>query len=272
MSHSYEGVATLGAPPARRAKQALGKHVVWLWAVPRSMSTVIAKAFTQAPNTTVVHEPFTDAYYFGARRRSGRYGRASDVAALIEPDDYCALERFPDGTTFVKELAFQALPFVSDETLRSCTHSFLIRHPYKVLGSLLPLKPDFSEEEFGFTSLEHLLLLADRASRKPLAILDGERLRHNPEQVMRRYCELVDIPFDAGMLSWTPGPVRPWKDHEQESQKKWHRTLEGSRGFLAAPEHVPMPQLQGQLSQMQCDYVERALRIYQRIHASFTVL
>lgn len=265
--------AQLGERAQRQtAPDAQEKRVVWLWAVPRSMSTVVVKAFTRLSRVHVVHEPFTDAYYFGEGRRSARYGAAEMPGALIDPANYDALERFPPGITFVKELAFQGLPFVKDAMLSACTHTFLIRHPQRVLASLLPLKPDFTEEEFGFSSLEYLLLLVERASRRPVAILDGDRLRGIPGPVMRRYCDHVDIPFDPAMLSWAPGPVRPWKDHEEQSQRKWHAKLEGSRGFLPPAEQASFTELRRQLSCPQRAYVERALDVYQRIHRSFTVL
>ena len=269
-SHESAVVEPLLAERTQQASQR--RHVVWLWAVPRSMSTVVVKAFTRLSRVNVVHEPFTDAYYFGEGRRSARYGAAGIVGALIDPASYDTLERFPTGTTFIKELAFQGLPFVKDAILSRCTHSFLIRHPQRVLASLLPLKPDFTEEEFGFTTLEYLLLLVEKASRRPVAVLDGDRLRGNPGPLMRRYCEYIDVPFDPAMLSWEPGPVRPWKHHEAQSQTKWHSTLESSRGFLPPAEQTLFTELRKRLSRTQCAYVDRAFDVYQRIHRSFTVL
>jgi hypothetical protein len=265
-------VEALRERPDPRGRQTAEKRVIWLWAVPRSMSTVIVKAFTRLPGISVVHEPFTDAYYFGAGRRSARYGSAQVTGDLIDPSGYESPGRFAQGTTFIKELAFQGVPFVTDAVLKGCTHTFLMRHPERVVASLLPLKPDFTEDELGFTALEYLLLLVDRTSRQDIAILDGDRLRADPALVMQRYCDWIEVPFDPAMLFWTPGPVRPWKDHEEQSQRKWHARLEASRGFLPPPEQARFTELRRQLSRPQCAYVDRALDVYQRIHNSFSVL
>lgn len=276
MTYSYQCAAPEAVrehlAEGERTKKSRQKHVVWLWAVPRSMSTVIAKAFTRLSKINVIHEPFTDAYYFGEGRRSARYGAAAVGDALINPAAYCTPDQFPTGTTFIKELAFQGLPFIKEEILACCTHSFLLRHPAQVLASLLPLKPDFTEEEFGFTSLEYLLLLTQNVSRQSLAVLDGDRLRRRPEHVMHRYCDQVNIPFDPRMLSWSPGPVRPWKEHEEQSQRKWHGKLETSCGFLPPGESPSFLELRRRLSRAQCAYADRAMEIYDRIHRSFAVL
>ena len=60
--------------------QDLSPRILALWAVPRSTSTAFAKAISGGEGVRVLHEPFTDCYYFGPQRRSKRYGDSPIVA------------------------------------------------------------------------------------------------------------------------------------------------------------------------------------------------
>ena len=216
-------------------------------------------------NVRVVHEPFTDAYYFGERRRSGRYGVAPKHEQ-IDPATYSRMEALPAGSTFIKELAFQGLPYITDEILACCTQSFLIRHPQKVVSSLLPLKPDFTEEELGYTSLEYLLLRTLNCTGARAVVMDGDELRSDPPHVLGRYCKAVGFEFTPSMLEWAPAPLRAWKEHEKESQHKWHRTLETSSGFIPAGQAArASDRIDDKLTTQQLAYVDRAVGIYERI-------
>lgn len=61
-------------------------NIVFLWATPRSVSTALERSLMQSPELKVVHEPFTDAYFFGPRRRSARYGRKDAGYGVGEPE------------------------------------------------------------------------------------------------------------------------------------------------------------------------------------------
>jgi hypothetical protein len=230
--------------------------IVMLWCVPRSASTAFEKAFQQRTDTTVVHEPFTDSYYFGRTRRSFRYGDADYSSQCDEQ----AAERIIFGSTtpliFVKELAFQGLHYVSDTVLSRAKHTFLIRSPHAVYESLQILKPDFTEEEFGF---QPLLALHERISRDlqmPTWTIESHAFRAEPRRVFSEYCNWLGIDFDPHMLTWNPGPIRPWQSHEAESQAKWHKTLEASNSVLPAELHNTSIQPEHH------DIVERAEQIY----------
>ncbi len=211
--------------------QSKRRRVVCAWATPRSVSTAFEKTFTQRTHTTVVHEPFTDCYYFGPRRRSSRYGAR---AACGDPATAIAdiLDRPSAPEVFVKDLAFQAEPYLTDRFLTVVTSTFLIRHPRFVYRSLLPLKGDFTEEEFGFTALHRLFTRVTVATGQPPVVVDGTQFQRSPETVLRRYCAGVGLDFDPAMLHWADGRIRPWRPGEEESQAKWHAALEASHRIL----------------------------------------
>lgn len=205
---------------------------VCLWATPRSVSTAFEKALSRIPSTAVVHEPFTDCYYFGARRRSDRYG-AIPSKAHFDTSDALALIAAPTAAQVcVKDLAFQAEPYLTDAVLESVTSTFIVRHPRSVMRSLLKLKPDFTEDEYGFTALARLLDRVTAVTGRAPALVDGDEFRADPRAVLSRYCTATGLPFHDRMLSWNDGRIRRWSAGEELSQAKWHATLESSHGVL----------------------------------------
>jgi hypothetical protein len=238
-------------------------QVIALWAVPRSVSTAFEKTFSRRADTQVVHEPFTDCYYFSSARRSARYGDQPHKVGC-DPAAAVAAIRAPSGAplVFVKDLCFQAEPYLSEEFLGSVTNTFILRHPRVVLASLTPLKPTFSEDELGYLALDRLWHRVVDGLGQPPIVVDGEMFRARPADVLRAYCEAVGVDFEPGMLHWPDGRIREWSTDEQESQARWHRTLEGSTGILPPVPQPPVP-----VSAERRPAYERAEQIYRRISA-----
>ena len=239
--------------------------IVALWSIPRSVSTAFEKTFSQRPDTVIVHEPFTDSYYFSRERRSNRYG---DHDELITYDGNQAITDIKgalpqNGTAsmvFFKDLAFQAYHYLTDEFLGQTTNTFMIRHPAAVMASLLPLKPDFTEEEFGFMPLQEIWQRVTRLSTQDPIVVEGDRFRQFPEEVLRRYCDRIGVEFNQDMLEWEDGRIRDWEPHEALSHAKWHKTLESSHGILPAN---PLPDID--IDSDHREMFERAIAIYEKI-------
>lgn len=205
-----------------------------LWAVPRSVSTAFEKTFSQRSDFEVVHEPFTDCYYFGQDRRSSRYGDQADRSGYTTSAAYEAVLKPAAKRIFVKELCFQAEPYLDQAFMERVTSTFILRSPDTVFRSLAPLKPDFSEDEFGYTALERVWKRATSVCASPPVVIEGDRFRNSPRETLKAYCQLVGVPFSEQMLYWEDGAIRRWESHERESQAKWHGTLESSHGILPA--------------------------------------
>lgn len=202
-----------------------------LWSTPRSMSTTFEKSIQQLPGVSVVHEPFTDVYYFGPERQSDRYGNALQRHRYNRSDAIRSIFSQDAPLCFVKELAFQAEPYLDDAFLGSVVNTFLIRSPLEVYSSLMKLKPDFSEAEFGFQPLAAIIERAERLQRVT-KIVDASDLVTCPNLTLREYCQSAGLPYSRDMITWDSGPIRNWAEHEKDSQSKWHVVLENSTGIM----------------------------------------
>jgi Sulfotransferase domain len=237
---------------------------VFLWGVPRSVSTALEKAASQHPSIAIEHEPFTYSYYFSSGRRSSRYQQPKDQQPpLVLEAQEVSRSAGSDKIVFIKELAFQGEPYVSDSCLTSCRHLIIMREPRIVYNSLLKLKPDFTEDEFGFTALERLFDRLRRLGRAPLMTIDGDEFRENPEKTLRMLCDRLDLEFDPMMLKWPSGKIRDWGPDEWRTQAIWHRTLEASNGILplAVADEIRVGVDHG-------DIIRRSEEIYRRLRAS----
>jgi hypothetical protein len=184
------------------------------------------------PDTVAVHEPFTNCYYFGSVRRSHRYGDSLSQAGYDANAALANIARADAAIVCVKDLAFQAEPYVPDHFLAAATHTLILRHPRIVMRSLLPLKPDFTEDEYGFLALRRMShRIVATTGQYPL-VIDGQELRTEPAEVVKAYCAHTSLAFSDDLLTWSDGHIREWSSDEQESQSKWHHTLELSNGIL----------------------------------------
>jgi hypothetical protein len=247
-------------PLMRCAKS--GLH--FLWATPRSVSTAFGRCMASHPDVTLIHEPFTDTYYFGPERKSARYGD------LLQPASAggCAAEAVNDrlrkaglaNTVFIKELAFQGEPFIDDDIIAQATHTLIVRRPAVVASSLKKLKPDFSEDEFGFRAADRIWKRCLRAG-KHVMVVDGDHFRAEPCAILTEVCMRIGVVFNTSMLAWENGAIKQWEPHERESQAKWHRTLEDSKTILPPAPLQPDPL--ADLTPIQRKIVEHSERLYQ---------
>ncbi len=224
---------------------------------------VIKRVMKNSAKLAILHEPFTDAYYFGPNRRSDRYGERSDVGCIFDRAEIETIIRHaPDGRRrFVKELAFQGEPYVSDALLQEAVHLFITRHPGAVYSSLIKLKPDFTEDELGFQALQRIHRRIRDVGGSIAMVIDGDAFRAEPEATVRAACRAIDIHYDPTMLHWSDGRIRDWRPGEEKSQAVWHDTLENSSTILKP---IPAPHATDVLP-LHKTWYDRALDIYQRI-------
>jgi hypothetical protein len=236
------------------------QQVIVLWAVPRSVSTAFEKTFSRRADTAVVHEPFTDCYFFSRERRSGRYGDQPHKLGYDGAAAVAAIRSQRSPLVFVKDMSFQAEPFVPQDFLASASNTFILRHPSAVLASLTPLKPDFTEEEFGYLALQRLWRRVLAELGRPPVVVEGDRFRSAPEGVLRQYCARLGVDFHPTMLHWPDGRIRRWGEDERLSQAVWHRTLEATTGVVPPRRREPLP-----VGPDRTAAYRRALEIYEAI-------
>ena len=221
---------------------------VILWSTPRSLSAVFTKCLSFIPNAVIWFEPFTGAMFYGP---DGRYPPTilrSEAKNIELPEDmgydatkysYKCVQReleedfsgksvvFVQGKTSAIDTRFDAIP-------SGYKHSFLIRHPQKVLlswkkavynakldgpngyeslklselsGARMPTSGYFFKETYEL--YEHI---KDKYDPNP-TVIDADDLQKNPGGVLKAYCTAVGIPYTDDLLQWDSSDdiIKTWK-------------------------------------------------------------
>ena len=200
-----------------------------LWATLRSTSTAFEWMMAERGDFDVIHEPFGKSYYLSLERKSNRY---SNMEFQSESNYYASIlsmiqEKNCSKRVFIKDMAFYISHILSDDFLQGFEHTFLIRHPAKVLPSLFDKWQDFTFEEAGYQSLHELFQRVKGLSLQPPALIDSDDLLRNPSGIVDSYCKRVGIPFMAEALQWQP---KSRHDIYWDSDI-WHSQVEQSRAF-----------------------------------------
>jgi hypothetical protein len=70
-------------------------------------------------------------------------------------------------------------------------------------------------------------------------VVDSRDVLTDPWRLLRKLCEALDVPFDAAMMAWPPGPRATdgvWARH-------WYASVEASTGFgVYKPTGEPVPE------------------------------
>ena len=231
--------------------------VTVLWSVPRTVSTSFERMVSARGDHTVFDEPFSQAYYYGPERVSDRYDNdlpdssAEQVLAAIGR----AAEERP---VFVKDMAYQAEPYLSAGALGDFRNSFLVREPASTLRSLHGHWPDFTDAETGWEALDRAADAVALAGQ-PLVVVDAARLCRDPARVVSAWCDAMGLDFREDALTWEAG-MRP----EWELWGEWHASTAASTGFgelgdAADPPTADEPRLLAAY--------ERAQPVYERLAA-----
>ena len=209
--------------------------IIVLWATPRSTSTAFEWMMRMRGDMACFHEPFGEAWYQGDEARWPRL--APDSPRTPGLTFASVLARLKDAAANKKVFSKDMPQFTdhlwSNEFLGHFKHSFLIRHPAKVLTSVHRNWPEFDRREIGFDVQRRLFdRIADETGEPP-PLIDSDDLLEDPHGLVEVYCNAVGVPFIPEALSWEPGERREvlWYD----TNSVWHENLKNSDGLKPQP-------------------------------------
>ncbi|CAG8638271.1 9364_t:CDS:2, partial [Dentiscutata heterogama] len=258
-----------------------------LWAHPRSLSSVFERPFLQCSQEFhVIHEPFFliclayDTKNFEFLNKipmpkptdpiTFEHHSSSILNEFLAPHYYNE-DKTNTLRVFVKEhavaflVASEGTQLRSKEVLSKFKHTFLIRNPEKSIKSFYKAANStykfwdrndvpnseridfFSARKFGLKEPRILYDLIKNLTGEEIAVVDADDLVREPEKIMRKYCEMVNVEFKKEMLEWKAENVETW--YKKEMPSSYHLTdlnAMKSTGFDKAinnDEEIEYPQL-----------------------------
>ncbi len=226
-----------------------------MWSGPRNLSTAMLYSFGNRSDFSVWDEPFYAAYL----KASGISHPLRDEVLLAHQGDAEKVAAniagpVPGGRAhwYMKHMPFHMLESFPLEWAEDCVNVHLIRHPARVVASYVAKRENPTLQDIGFAEQVRIF------DRFPGPVLDSDDIRANPEGMLRKLCDSIQLEFSPAMLSWPAGP-KPfdgaWAPH-------WYGAVHRSTGFAGA--EGPLPELSG----ASADLVEMALPSYRKLYES----
>lgn len=207
---------------------------------PRNISTALMYAFANREDTLVVDEPMY-AYYL---HKSGvdHPGRQEILNAL--PTDLQEVLNqliFREVKTpyyFIKGMAHHYYD-LDLQFLLALDNVFLIRHPALLINSFSKVIQNPGMQDIGVRREFELFQYLQKQGKAPIVMDSGEVLK-DPEKILTKLCNCLDIPFSARMLQWEKGP----RKEDGVWAKFWYSAVHESTGFVrssASTNNVNVP-------------------------------
>ena len=248
---------------------------VFLWSALRCLSSVFERSIRELKGVKVIHEPHQVAYYYGPERKIVNNNlTASEIfpSATFQAADEVLLEPYAEyQAVFSKNHAYFIAENYKNYTVggfSSWKHTFLIRNPYKSVPSLYKARHEsgftgFPETGY-FKELYEMYETVRLVHPNPV-VIDADDLLSDPRGIMQQYCCSTGLPFNDGMLTWTPGVVADWAKFWH--YKVWHGAAMMSSGFMKPTVIQKQSDEAASLPREVQDAVEKALPFYEAMYA-----
>ncbi|MEL6684347.1 MAG: HAD family hydrolase [Pseudomonadota bacterium] len=223
-----------------------------MWSGPRNLSTAMMFAFGNRADFAVWDEPFYAPYL---KATGADHPMRDQIIATHETDPMVVAQRCIDTIRaqkphfYMKHMPHHMIDGFPLDWAKDCINIHLIRHPARVIASYGAKRDQMTLEDIGFAQQAPLF---DKIGG---LVIDSADIRANPEDMLRKLCDAIHLPFDPAMLSWPAGPRAEdgvWAAH-------WYGAVHQSTGFAGA--EGPLPVL-GKDSQ---DMLALALPFYERL-------
>ena len=225
-----------------------------MWSGPRNLSTAMMYAFGNRPDFAVWDEPFYAPYL---AQTGADHPMAAEIIAAHEADPTIVSQRILDTNKaetphfYMKHMPHHMTCGVPMDWAKTCVNIHLIRHPARVIASYGAKRSDITDDDIGFRQQ------ADLFDQIGGLVIDSADIRQDPENMLKKLCSAISLPFDPAMLSWPAGPRADdgiWAAH-------WYNAVHKSTGFAGA--EGPLPNLTGRDHNL----LENALPYYEKLSA-----
>ena len=225
-----------------------------MWSGPRNISTALMYAFRQRSDTSVVDEPLYGHYLMTT---DVRHPGDDEVIASQDCDGQRVVNEVLLGpcdtpVRFFKNMAHH-LAGLDRAFLGELTNILLTREPRAMLASLSKQLPNPTLRDTGLDKQVELLDFVLENGQTPI-VLEAKEVLRDPRGVLSQACELLKLPFEQQMLSWSPGP----KPEDGVWAKHWYENVHASTGFEPYKEkRVNLPEKLEPLLEECTGYFER---------------
>lgn len=229
-----------------------------MWSGPRNISTAMMRSWENRADTQVVDEPFY-AYYL--RQTQSPHPCFDEILASQSSDYEQVTRELCSGACdsplqYQKHMTHHMLEGVDMRWTSELTHCFLIRDPAQVVNSYTNSRGVCNAADIGIIRQAELYKEISQLTGQDIPIIDSNDVLANPQGILSKLCERLQIPFAEAMLAWPEGKRSSdgvWASH-------WYHSVELSTGFSRVTSKAFA------LNQAQNEVVEQVMPYFKYLH------
>lgn len=187
-------------------------------------------AFAQRDDTKVFDEPLYAHYLKNHPEAHSYHPGADDILNTMENDGdkvvAAMLNTNEKPVVFFKHMTHHLLD-LDREFMTDTINIILTRNPKEMLPSFDKVIANPTMDDVGY-ALHINLLNYFNTHKIPFAVLDSKSVLLNPEKILSKLCDFIEIPFDKKMLSWEPQQ----RLEDGVWAKYWYKSVHQSSGFM----------------------------------------
>ncbi len=205
--------------------------LIAMWSGPRNISTAMMRSWENRADTSVIDEPF---YGYYLKRSGVDHPMAADIIDSMQTDPDKVIEQVTSAgsdkhpITYQKHITTHMLDELDLGWTDQLVNCFLIRDPKRVVASYAKKRQQVEAVDLGFSQqLRVFNHVSEYNAVTPIAI-DSDRFLQQPETMLKKLCEMLDIRFEQSMLRWPAGR----RDTDGIWAAHWYDAVERSTGFM----------------------------------------
>ncbi|MEL1225937.1 MAG: HAD family hydrolase [Candidatus Neomarinimicrobiota bacterium] len=233
----------------------MNKNIIAMWSGPRNLSTAMMRSFENREDTIVFDEPFYAHYLSVTELNHPGRDEILDFQSTNwnEVVEKCTNTSFhKKNLCYQKHMAQHNLQGFDISWIKNVQNCILIRDPKYVIASYEKKIPVEDERHLGYIQQAEIIEFLEKERGITPPIIDADDILKNPESMMKKLCNVLDIVFYKSMLSWPSGA----RDSDGVWGAYWYEGVYESTGFK------PYTKKEVNLDQKLADVYEKCKKHY----------
>ena len=186
----------------------MNKNIIAMWSGPRNLSTAMMRSFENRKDTVVFDEPFYAHYLSVTKLNHPGRDEILDFQSTNwnEVVETCTNTSFHQKKLcYQKHMAQHNLQGFDISWIKDVQNCILIRDPKCVIASYGKKLPIEDERHLGYIQQAEIIEFLEKERGITPPIIDADDILKNPESMMKKLCNVLDIDFYKSMLRWPEG-------------------------------------------------------------------
>ena len=233
----------------------MNKNIIAMWSGPRNLSTAMMRSFENRKDTVVFDEPFYAHYLSVTKLNHPGRDQILDFQSTNwnEVVETCTNTSFHQKKLcYQKHMAQHNLQGFDISWIKDVQNCILIRDPKCVIASYGKKLPIEDERHLGYIQQAEIIEFLEKERGITPPIIDADDILKNPESMMKKLCNVLDIDFYKSMLRWPEGA----RDSDGVWGPYWYEGVYESTGFK------PYTKKKVNLDQKLADFYEKCKKHY----------